>query len=671
MPRDLPLGNGDYLVTFDSRYQLRDIYFPNVGQENHTVGEPSRFGVWVDGVFAWTGDDGWDRHITYEHETLVGDTTLVHSKLGLSLRFRDAVDFDRNIYFKEVTVEDATGRERQVRFFQHFDAHLYGNDTGDSAYYDPRSQAVVHYKGRRYFLISGSSGGSAYGLSSFAIGQKDAPGKEGTWRDAEDGELSRNPVAQGSIDSVGMVAVTVPARGTATAVFWIAAGQAYEDVRELDKLVRERTPASFLARTKDYWRLWANKDETITEHLPDDINGLYKRSTLVIRTQVDNRGAIIAANDSDVLRFNRDTYSYLWPRDGALVADALDLAGYGEVTRRFFFLCGELITREGYLLHKYNPDGSLGSSWHAWSTPDGRLELPIQEDETGLPIWALWQHYDRDRDIEFIRPLYRKLVRTGADFMATYREPRTKLPAPSFDLWEERRGIHAFTTAAVWAGLTAARNFAVAFGQHELAKRYAVAAQEIRDAALVHLWDADRGRFVRTINVLPDGTIVKDATIDISLAGIFLFGLLPATDDRVRSTMRAIEDRLSVRTPVGGIARYENDYYFQISSDIASVPGNPWFVATLWLAEHLIAIAEKPADLDRPRAYLDWCARRALPSGILSEQVHPYTGEPLSVSPLTWSHAAFVSAVQHYARRSRLIKDRLREQVKTAGEVIV
>jgi GH15 family glucan-1,4-alpha-glucosidase len=89
------------------------------------------------------------------------------------------------------------------------------------------------------------------------------------------------------------------------------------------------------------------------------------------------------------------------------------------------------------------------------------------------------------------------------------------------------------------------------------------------------------------------------------------------------------------------------------------------------LAEHLIAIAETPADLDRPRAYLEWCARRALPSGIFSEQVHPYTGEPLSVSPLTWSHAAFVSAVQRYARRSRLIKDRLRDQVKTAGEVIV
>jgi len=670
MPRDLPLGNGDFLVNFDARYQLRDVFYPNVGLENHTIGEPSRFGIWVDGQFSWSGDDGWQRAINYELETLVGDTTLEHPKLGVRLRCRDTVDFDRNIYFKEVTVEDLVGRDRQVRLFQHFDANLYGNDTGDSAYYDPRSQALVHYKGRRYFLISGSIGGSSYGLTSFAIGQKDAPGKEGTWRDAEDGELSRNPVAQGSIDSVGMIALAVPAHGSATGVFWIGAGQMYDEVRELDKLVRERTPSSFLARTKDYWRLWANKDESIADHLPEEICRLYKRSTLIIRTQVDNRGAIIAGNDSDVLRFNRDTYSYLWPRDGALVADALDLAGYGEVTRRFFFLCGDLITREGYLLHKYNPDGSLGSSWHAWSTPDGRLELPIQEDETGLPIWALWQHYDRDRDIEFIRPLYRKLVRTGADFMATYREPRTKLPAPSFDLWEERRGIHAFTTAAVWAGLTAARNFAVAFGQHELAKRYAVAAQEIREAALTHLWDADRGRFVRTLSVLPDGTIVKDATIDISLAGIFLFGLLPAADPRMMATMRAIEERLAVKTAVGGIARYENDSYFQISNDITSVPGNPWFVSTLWLAEHYIAVAEKLADLAKAKALLDWCASKALPSGVLAEQVHPYTAEPLSVSPLTWSHAAFVSAVQRYARKSAHLQRVLREQVARAGEVI-
>ena len=670
MPRDLPLGNGDLLVTFDARYQLRDIFFPNVGLENHTVGDVCRFGVWVDGQFSWTGDDGWERDLRYAHETLVSEVTLGHAGLGIRMRCRDAVDFDRNLYLKEITVEDAAGREREVRLFQHFDAHLFGNDTGDSAFYDPRTRAVVHYKGRRFFLISGVNGKGDTGLESFAIGLKEANGREGTWRDAEDGDLSRNLVAQGSIDSVGMMTMQVPANGTGKATFFIAVGQRYEDVRDLDKVVRERGVGSFISRTSDYWHLWANKDESVADHLPEALCGLYKRSLLIIRTQTDNRGAIIAANDSDVLRFNRDTYSYLWPRDGALVAHALDLAGYGEVTRRFFDLCGDLMTHDGYLLHKYNPDGSLGSSWHAWSTADGRLELPIQEDETGLPIWALWQHYERDRDIEFVRPLYRKLVRTGADFMSSYREPRTKLPAPSFDLWEERRGIHAWTTAAVWAGLVAARDFAAAFGQHELSKRYGIAADEIKAAALTHLYDAERGRFVRTVNVLADGTITKDATLDISMAGIFLFGMLPADDPRVVATMAALEERLWVRSAIGGVARYENDYYFQQSQDVGPIPGNPWFVATLWLAEYHVATAKTLADLERANALLEWCATKALPSGVLAEQVSPLTGDPLSVSPLTWSHAGYVAAIQHYARRSLALKQGLRDQVKRSGEVM-
>jgi len=52
MPRDLPVGNGQVLVNFDSRYFLRDFYFPHVGQENQTLGHPNRFGVWVDGWFS-------------------------------------------------------------------------------------------------------------------------------------------------------------------------------------------------------------------------------------------------------------------------------------------------------------------------------------------------------------------------------------------------------------------------------------------------------------------------------------------------------------------------------------------------------------------------------------------------------------------------------------------
>jgi GH15 family glucan-1,4-alpha-glucosidase len=35
----------------------------------------------------------------------------------------------------------------------------------------------------------------------------------------------------------------------------------------------------------------------------------------------------------------------------------------------------------------------------------------------------------------------------------------------------------------------------------------------------------------------------------------------------------------------------------------------------------------------------------------MAEQIHPETGDPISVAPLTWSHAAYVSAVAAVARR--------------------
>ena len=73
MPRDIPVGNGRLLVNFDAQYEIRDIYFPHVGKENHTSGYACRFGVWVDGAFAWVSGDGWSRELRYVEDSLVTD----------------------------------------------------------------------------------------------------------------------------------------------------------------------------------------------------------------------------------------------------------------------------------------------------------------------------------------------------------------------------------------------------------------------------------------------------------------------------------------------------------------------------------------------------------------------------------------------------------------------
>ncbi len=147
---------------------------------------------------------------------------------------------------------------------------------------------------------------------------------------------------------------------------------------------------------------------------------------------------------------------------------ALDSAGYGHLSRRFYEFCQRIMEKNGYFLHKYTPRGRLASSWHPWADATGRMQLPIQEDSTGLVIAGLWHHYRKERDVEFIATMYRGLIKTAADFLLSYRDPNTGLPQPSYDLWEERYGVTAFGVSTVWAGLQAAANFTDLFNERDL-----------------------------------------------------------------------------------------------------------------------------------------------------------------------------------------------------------
>ena len=81
------------------------------------------------------------------------------------------------------------------------------------------------------------------------------------------------------------------------------------------------------------------------------------------------------------------------------------------------------------------------------------------------------------------------------------------------------------------------------------------------------------------------------------------------------------------------------------------MPGNPWFICTLWLADYRIAAARSLEELESAVELLEWTVGRALPSGVLAEQVDPLTGAPVSVSPLTWSHSTVVATVIAYLRK--------------------
>lgn len=656
MPRDIPVGNGALLITFDQDYCLRDIYYPCIGKENHTDGHKFRIGIWVDNKFDWVKRD-WDLRLEYAQEMLMTQVTAFNKDLAVSLHCHDMVDYRENIYLKKIVIKNLVNREREFRLFFHHDYHILESPTGDTAYYDPDEKAIIHYKENRYFLMSGIRN-HQQGIDQYATGIKEFHGLEGTWKDAEDGRLEGSPMAQGSVDSTLSFWIQIAPEGEQTIYYWIAAGKAYAEVSQLNKMIVGHGADYFINRTGNYWNAWVNKEETSFADLPEKIVALYKKSLLILRTNIDSKGAIIAGNDSDIQHFARDTYSYMWPRDGALTAYALDGAGYLGITRHFFDFCLGIISQgkesSGYFLHKYNPNGSLGSSWHPWISQNEKI-LPIQEDGTGLILWALWFHFYKFRDIEFIARQYENLVIRCGDFLTSYRDSKTGLPLPSYDLWEEKWGIHTFTVSTVYAGIKAAGNFAGFFKDTRRIKICKKAAEEVKAAMGEYLYSKEQRRFLKSINPRNDGSFDIDPTLDASIYAPFYFGVFEPGDEKVVNTMNAIKDRLWVKTAVGGIARYEGDLYHQVTDHRKEVPGNPWFICTLWLAQWYIAKANDLKGLKEAIPILEWVASRALPSGVLAEQVHPFTNQPLSVSPLTWSHATFVTAVIEYLDKLKKI----------------
>ena len=645
MPRDLPIGNGSLLVAFDAQYRLADFYFPHVGMENHAAAR-FRFGIHCDDALHWTDETPWQRTLEYLRDTLVTDVLLQNDAIAIRLRCYDVVDADHNIYVRKIVVRNLRDEARDVKLLFHHDFALYGNGIGDTAMFEPQQKSVIHYKARRFVLINCDGG-----IDEYACGRSATIGGEPTWQ-MTDGRLSMSPIAQGAVESTIAIPVHLDASGNTTVLYWMCAGRSHEEVRRLDDQVRAETAAHVLSRTGSHWYTWVNKAAIDLADLPDEIIDLYHRSLLIVATQCDRGGAVIAANDSDIQWGHNDHYSYMWTRDAAFVCDAMDRAGFPEIARRFLTFANNVILDEGFFLHKYNPDGSPAPLWHPW-VRDGKPQLPIQLDETALVVWLVARHYERTRDLDLLRSVYKRLVVNAADFLVHYRDHELCLPQPSFDMWEERQGIFTFTCSTVWAALNAAAELANLFNDQQRRATYTTAANELRDGMKKYLWLEDESRFAR--GILIDGTI--DKTVDASAFAAFYFGVFPAESAMVSGTMSAIRERLWVGTDSGGVARYENDAYHRISDRTDDrVTGNPWIICTLWLAEHTVATAGSAEELQSALDLVRWARAKATRSMVLPEQIDPYDGQPLSVAPLTWSHAQVISVILGYLKRLHALR---------------
>ncbi|HVL49059.1 MAG TPA: glycoside hydrolase family 15 protein [Candidatus Thermoplasmatota archaeon] len=630
MPRDVPLGNGRLLVNFDAFHRLRDVCWPHTGSENHTHGHVSHLLLGSENRAVPLGP-GWRVESAYEPGALVAKTTVRHARLAIEATILETVAPGADVFARRVRLANLAPRDRRLSAFAHHDLHVGGVDHENTVYWDPDAEAMLHYREDRWFAA-----GVSLALPQYACGRREWPGFESAWRDAEDARLSNNPVAHGCADGVVGGALRVPADGGARTIdFWLAAASTREDALRLHALARRRGALPFLAAARRAGRALLARADDAPRHLPADVRRLYDRSLLVMTTNLDHAGGILAANDADIRAFNGDTYAHVWPRDAAFVANALDEAGLHAESARYLRFVLPLVNDEGWLEHKYTPAGRIASTWHP-RVLDGKPALAIQEDETALTLWALAEHGRLARDATLRREALPK-VRAMARFLAGWVDDEG-LSRPSWDLWEERHGVHAFTVATAIGGLRAAA---------ALLKetRWAREAARLSDALRERLYDEETRTIARRL--APEGL---DTTPDASLVALLLFDVLPSDDPLLARTLERAFDATRVKTRVGGVARYVGDAYHRDRRSPASLPGNPWFICTLWRARWLAATGR----VDEAIGHLRWCVDRALPSGVMAEQLHPTTGAPLSVAPLTWSHATYVTTARAVARaRSR------------------
>ena len=199
-----------------------------------------------------------------------------------------------------MNVLNLTDRTRHVRIFFHYDFLFWEVGRGDTIQYHPVHKDVVAYKDDCYFLMNAALQDTV-GIWAWTTGIKNEREEGGSWFDAEDGLLEGNSASFGSVD--GVIAIEQPSLGAGqlmVAYTWLAAGRNLADVRFLDYLVRKERPRYFVNRTINYWQAWVNKEGASFGNLPDHLHRLYRRSLLTLRTQIDEGGGIIAANDSDL-----------------------------------------------------------------------------------------------------------------------------------------------------------------------------------------------------------------------------------------------------------------------------------------------------------------------------------------------------------------------------------
>jgi GH15 family glucan-1,4-alpha-glucosidase len=387
-------------------------------------------------------------------------------------------------------------------------------------------------------------------------------------------------------------------------------------------------------RTQEYWREWINHGE-----FPDHPWRIYlQRSALTLKGLCyAPTGALLAAATTSLPETpggerNWD-YRYSWIRDSTFALWGLYTLGFDKEADEFFEFVADRTEKGDELQVMFGVGGERELHESTLDHLSGYEDAkPVrvgnaawnqkQHDVWGAFLDSVYLHAkSRDRITERVWPL---IVSQVDATIANWQDPDR-------GIWEVRGEPKHFTSSKMfcWVALDRGVRLARRRGDQALMDKWQGVADEIHADIVANAVDG-RGVFTQYYG----GT-----ALDASLLLMPLVRFLPAEDERIRATVLAIADELTVD---GLVLRYE----VHETDDGLSGEEGTFAICSFWLVSALAEIGEYP----RARELCEKLLSFASPLQLYAEEIDARTGRHLGNFPQAFTHLAQINALMHLIR---------------------
>jgi GH15 family glucan-1,4-alpha-glucosidase len=383
--------------------------------------------------------------------------------------------------------------------------------------------------------------------------------------------------------------------------------------------------------TAHHWQHWLARG-----HFPDHPWRSYlQRSALTLKgLTYAPTGAIVAAPTTSLPEAiggerNYD-YRYTWIRDATFALWGMYSLGFDWEAVDFFSFIADLAERDDDLQIMYGIGGERDLTEYILDhLPGYANSRPVrvgnaaatqkQHDVWGALLDSVYLHSKTADHLDGrIWPILGKQVNAA---LKHWREPDA-------GIWEVRGELKHFTSSKImcWVAVDRGARLASMIGQDAEAAQWRLAADEIKADVLEHGVDS-RG----VLTQFYGGT-----ALDASLLLAPLVRFLPPDDPRIRATVLAIADELTVH---GLVLRYRVE---ETDDGFAGEEGT-FTICSFWLVSALSEIGEHQRAKELCGKLLSFAG----PLELYAEEIDPYTGQHLGNFPQAFTHLALINAVMH------------------------